>query len=206
MDYGKLIWLGLGLLLPLLTYLSLSQRQREVVAKRLLPHTRRRSSTLTPPRSLSPFQKDKASATDKANEYAGVFPPSQRLALKDLSTTLNAKQRQLLGNLAFDQTTFEDNLLGWEDDYRLCDESKYIASGFSIKEIKALGDFPDYAALSDVPNPQPYHNFDIDKAVPRPYRPFRWAYHQTMCEYSSTVAGISSDSHSPDQARNRLVD
>ena len=32
--------------------------------------------------------------------------------------------------------------------------------------------------------PQPYHGFDIDKARSRPYRPFRWAYHQTMCMLS----------------------
>ncbi|TKX27327.1 hypothetical protein C1H76_0164 [Elsinoe australis] len=49
-----------------------------------------------------------------------------------------------------------------------------------MSEIKALGDFPDYAKLSGVPLPTPYATFDIDTAKPRPYRPLRWAYHQTM--------------------------
>lgn len=48
-------------------------------------------------------------------------------------------------------------------------------------EIAAYGRFPDYAALSGVPLPTAYPKFDIIKALPRPYRPFRWAYHQTMC-------------------------
>lgn len=51
----------------------------------------------------------------------------------------------------------------------------------SKEEIDSYGDFPDYAALSGVPLPRPYPEFDIAKALPRPYRPFRWVYHQTMC-------------------------
>ncbi|EIW85389.1 hypothetical protein CONPUDRAFT_150201 [Coniophora puteana RWD-64-598 SS2] len=39
---------------------------------------------------------------------------------------------------------------------------------------------PDYAKLSGVPLPKPLPNFDYTKAKPRPYRPFRWEYHQTM--------------------------
>ncbi|KAF8242653.1 hypothetical protein K440DRAFT_106500 [Wilcoxina mikolae CBS 423.85] len=50
----------------------------------------------------------------------------------------------------------------------------------SKQEIAIYGDFPDYATLSGVPLPKPYTEFDIVKALPRPYRPFRWAYHQTM--------------------------
>lgn len=56
----------------------------------------------------------------------------------------------------------------------------YTPTEFSTEEIKALGEFPDYATLSGVPLPRPYHEFDIKKALPRPYRPFRWNYHQTM--------------------------
>lgn len=40
---------------------------------------------------------------------------------------------------------------------------------------------PDYPKLTGVPNPQPLPDFDITTAKPRPYRPFRWDYHQTMC-------------------------
>ncbi|KAK6533687.1 hypothetical protein TWF694_002619 [Orbilia ellipsospora] len=47
-------------------------------------------------------------------------------------------------------------------------------------EIATLGRFPDYSTLSGVPPPKPYPNFNIATAKPRPYRPFRWAYHQTM--------------------------
>ena len=50
-------------------------------------------------------------------------------------------------------------------------------------EIANYGHFPDYSALSGVPLPVPYEKFDIERALPRPYRPFRWAYHQTMCTY-----------------------
>lgn len=50
-----------------------------------------------------------------------------------------------------------------------------------MEEIKALGDFPDYSKISGVLLPKAYKEFDIEKARPRPYRPFRWAYHQTMC-------------------------
>ncbi|KAG6906124.1 hypothetical protein DXG01_015798 [Tephrocybe rancida] len=39
---------------------------------------------------------------------------------------------------------------------------------------------PDYATLSGVPAPKPLKGFDIDSAKARPYRPFRWEYHQNM--------------------------
>ncbi|KII88722.1 hypothetical protein PLICRDRAFT_41940 [Plicaturopsis crispa FD-325 SS-3] len=39
---------------------------------------------------------------------------------------------------------------------------------------------PDYFKLCNMPLPTPLPDFDIDKARPRPYRPFRWEYHQTM--------------------------
>lgn len=41
---------------------------------------------------------------------------------------------------------------------------------------------PDYAKLTGVPVPKPLPKFDIDidTAKPRPYRPFRWEYHQNM--------------------------
>ncbi|KAI0035214.1 hypothetical protein K488DRAFT_76776 [Vararia minispora EC-137] len=39
---------------------------------------------------------------------------------------------------------------------------------------------PDFPALTGVPLPNPLPDFDITKARPRPYRPFRWVYHQHM--------------------------
>lgn len=166
--------------LCVISYLSLSQRQREVVVQRLRLRRRRPSSAQTPPRSLSPEKKARSSDAAKANEYANVFPPSPRDALLRIVKYMPAKQRQELGDLSFDQQHFERSLLSFEEDYRKAEQSRYVCSGFSVREIKALGDFPDYSALSGVPLPQAYNEFDIDKALPRPYRPFRWAYHQTM--------------------------
>ncbi|OTB00925.1 hypothetical protein M426DRAFT_323914 [Hypoxylon sp. CI-4A] len=93
---------------------------------------------------------------------------------------MSPAQRQALGDLSFDADKCAQSLLGLEEDYQTADDSKYSYTGFSVQEIKALGDFPDYSTISDVPMPQPYPEFDIDRAKPRPYRPFRWAYHQTM--------------------------
>lgn len=45
---------------------------------------------------------------------------------------------------------------------------------------KAEGE-TDYFKLTGVPPPKPLPDFNIDNALPRPYRPFRWKYHQTMC-------------------------
>jgi hypothetical protein len=75
----------------------------------------------------------------------------------------------------------QENMLPMTADYRSSPGNLYTPTGFSVDDIKSLGDFPDYAALSGVPLPSPYPEHDIDKAKPRPYRPFRWAYHQTMC-------------------------
>ena len=115
-------------------------------------------------------------------DLAAAFPPSQRERLREMKARMPAARQETLGDLVFDQATFERSLLGFEEDYSIASDDKYVYSGFSVREIKALGDFPDYAAISEVPLPRPYEGFDIDRALPRPYRPFRWAYHQTMCE------------------------
>lgn len=79
-------------------------------------------------------------------------------------------------------------MVPYEAHYLEVDGSKYTPTGFSAAEIRALGDFPNYAELSGVPLPEPYHQFDLAKARPRPYRPFRWAYHQTMCAFGLALA------------------
>ena len=57
----------------------------------------------------------------------------------------------------------------------------YTPTGFSTLDVRALGRFPDYAALSGVRLPHPVDAaWDISRAVFRPYRPFRWRYHQHM--------------------------
>lgn len=174
-----LIYASVAICFCTVSYFSLSPRQRDVVVDRLRLRRRRPSSAQTPPRSLSPEKKVPLSPAEGA-EYASVFPPSQRDVLHDLKESMSQEQRNALGDLAFDTIDFEQSVLGWEEEYGTADDSKYVASGFSVGEIKALGDFPDYATLSGVPLPQPCQNFDINKAIPRPYRPFRWNYHQTM--------------------------
>lgn len=173
--YGAIV-----LCLCTISYLSLSQRQRDVVVGRLRLRRRRPSSAETPPRSLSPEKRVPSNSVPKSNEYVTAFPPSQRDVLRELAQSMPSGQRKQLGDLKFDQSMFEESLLGFEEDFRTADPSKYCYSGFSVKEIKALGDFPSYAALSGVPLPDVYIEFDIDTAQARPYRPFRWAYHQTM--------------------------
>ncbi|KAL2680456.1 hypothetical protein Neosp_008057 [[Neocosmospora] mangrovei] len=101
------------------------------------------------------------------SDYTNVFPPSQRAAVFPNGTA---------ADLTFDNK----RILEIDKDYRLADPSSYIFSGFSVREVLSLGDFPDYAKLSGVPLPSPLPNFNVDKAVPRPYRPLRWVYHQTM--------------------------
>jgi hypothetical protein len=49
-----------------------------------------------------------------------------------------------------------------------------------LNNFRAMGR-TNYFELSGVPPPKPLPNFKIDEAMPRPYRPFRWKYHQTMC-------------------------
>ena len=49
-------------------------------------------------------------------------------------------------------------------------------------QVSGKNKLPDYSKLTGFPAPKPIHHFDIDTAKPRPYRPIRWEYHQTMCE------------------------
>jgi Protein of unknown function (DUF3445) len=178
MKESTILWAGLAVCLSLITYLSLSQRQKDVLVRRLRLRRRRSSSADTPPRSLSPDKNEPKNSPLKSSEYVTAFPPTQRGVLDTMALT--GSQREALGDLSFDEKAFAENIMGWEDDFRTCDPSKYVASGFSVQEIRALGDFPDYAELSGVPLPEPYKDFELDKAIPRPYRPFRWPYHQTM--------------------------
>lgn len=93
--------------------------------------------------------------------------------------TPQATSGNLVG-LEAEKSITSDMMMPYEANYLEVDDSKHTPTGFSVAEIKALGDFPDYAELSGVPLPRPYPDFNIDKALPRPYRPLRWNYHQTM--------------------------
>jgi hypothetical protein len=136
---------------------------------------RKHSTARTPPRSFSPENKPTTSPASASN-YNSALPPQRRHALADLSYEA-APWRNVSEN------EVRQNLLPMSANYKTSPSDKYTPTGFSVGEIKGLGDFPDYATLSGVPLPSPYPEFDISKALPRPYRPFRWAYHQTMCMY-----------------------
>jgi hypothetical protein len=135
----------------------------------------------TPPRSLSPSlsadDKPKTATTQSANP-ATILPPQLRHALLILSLPGDNEYKYK----EIPKTEVLRRPFPMTQDYRKCQEERYTPTGFSVAEVKALGDFPDYAALSGVPLPRAYgEEFDVDKALARPYRPFRWAYHQTMC-------------------------
>lgn len=159
---------------------KLSQKRRQVLLDRISFHRRRTSGSNTPPRSLSP---KKGSTEDVSTpDYSKTLPPSRRSALKTLQGLPAPLSTKLQDLLEEERSLEEAKPLPLTASYLKTGTTMLTPCGFSTDEIKALGDFPDYATLSGVPLPQPYHDFDIKKAKPRPYRPFRWNYHQTMCK------------------------
>lgn len=141
-----------------------SKGYRNAVWYSLRTPRRRTSNASTPPPSFPP-----------SADFVNSFPPSRRSALLELITkdnlirpepSLEALEREALS--ATNSYSFEKDI------------TRYTPTGFSTTEIKALGDFPAYDILSGVPLPQPYKNFNAGSALPRPYRPLRWVYHQTM--------------------------
>ena len=181
LDEWNLLYVGIALCVTLITYLSLSQRQKDIVFRRLALRGRRSSNADTPPRSLSP-EKQPSNSQPKSSEYVNTFPPLTRETIPEAAVDLPEDRRKILETSTFDERNWTKSVLGWEDDFRKADPDKYVYTGYSIKEIRALGDFPNYSVLSEIPLPEAYPEHDINKALPRPYRPFRWAYHQTMCE------------------------
>ncbi|KAK9859286.1 hypothetical protein MYU51_016479 [Penicillium brevicompactum] len=163
---GSIVIAGTGILITLAQIFSIP------ILPVLTPRGRKLSTARTPPRSFSPDKKPATSSASSSN-HASILPPQRRQALKDLGCAA-APWR----DVSEDQV--RRNLLPMSADYRTSLSDKYTPMGFSAKEIEGLAEFPDYATLSGVPLPSPYPEFDIAKALPRPYRPFRWAYHQTM--------------------------
>ncbi|KAF2100774.1 hypothetical protein NA57DRAFT_36924 [Rhizodiscina lignyota] len=159
-------------------YLAFSKHAREAVLRRLPLRRRRDSGARTPPRSLTPDVKEKDAIP--APDYRNVFPPSRRCAFRECHHDVAAKLNKSPEELAESPADSRDRCVIIDQPFHEADPSRYTCTEFSVEEIRALGDFPDYAALSGVPLPKPYEDFDITKAKPRPYRPFRWAYHQTM--------------------------
>lgn len=148
-------------------YIALNKLQSKSIFSRI--SHRRPSTAKASPQSISSEMKPNRSP--ESPNYANVLPPQRREALiKILGEVQDGKEEEVLRHI-----------LPMDTNYETCQEQKYTPTGFSVQEVRELGDFPDYAELSGVSLPQPYHEFDIDKSLARLYRPFRWVYHQTMC-------------------------
>lgn len=112
--------------------------------------------------------------------YVLQFPPSRRHVLGGLSAL---EKSVLEPDIA--PKTLRAKALPTTRTPDMTKDNQFTPTGFSTQEIRALGRFPDYAMLSGVRHPKPCdEHFDISKAMFRPYRPFRWSYHQTMCKFS----------------------
>jgi hypothetical protein len=163
--------------------LLFNQRQRAVVLDRLHFRSRRSSGANTPPRSLSPDKKMYVSPST-GPDYSGALPPSLRSTLPELAQNYTGDEKKILA-AADPSINIINDLLPIDQSYLVETKTpKYTPMGFSTEELKALGDFPAYDVLTGVPLPQEYKSFDPKTALPRPYRPLRWAYHQTMCKSS----------------------
>ncbi|KAF1808806.1 hypothetical protein P152DRAFT_209949 [Eremomyces bilateralis CBS 781.70] len=167
-----LFFLGSGFIL------ATNKTSRAVVLDRVRFRRRRSSQSKTPPRSLSPSTKEGRSLG--LSEYADTFPPSRRCAVSDLGPDCPLLKDRTLVEFISTCPGSRTSLAPMDLPFSQWSPNHYTCMEFSKEEIEALGGFPDYAALSGVPLPQPYHEFDIDTAMSRPYRPFRWSYHQTM--------------------------
>lgn len=160
--------------------LSVFQTERRgIILQRFRFRPRRDSGSRTPPRSLSP-EKRKTKSTS-SRDYSIVFPPSRRSTLAETDSSASVEA------VTAPRLDWTKRVLPITASYLEASDDAYTPCEFSIAEIKDLGDFPDYAALSGVPLPRPYPDFDIKKALPRPYRPLRWAYHQTMCKKRNMI-------------------
>ncbi|KAE8151691.1 hypothetical protein BDV25DRAFT_171261 [Aspergillus avenaceus] len=104
-------------------------------------------------------------------DYSCQFPPSRH----DTLASLQGSKSPIPSS-----STLQRHALPTTRTPDFSNNNQYTPTGFSIHEIKTLGPFPDYAVLSGVPHPRPCPQFNIQTACFRPFRPFRWTYHQTM--------------------------
>ena len=185
---GSLLAAALGIIFSTISLLIFNKGRRKATLENFfwwLPSApdRRNEKHTTP---------SMASAQDKEviEGHKNAFPPSPRSNLPKAAASLPKAQQRTLRGYPVQYKIVRKNLMPFTADYRECGLSTYTPMGISIEEIRALGDFPDYAALSGVPLPKPYTDFEIDKAIARPYRPFRWAYHQNMCMSTMGFPGL----------------
>ena len=195
----SLILVSIGILLSGISYLVQTKKQKKAIHEQLsswlpkISRGRRTSTSKTPPRSLTPEKKVPNNAPPP-NGYKDIFPPSSRGNLpvwtRSWTSIFGTFKRSENGDT--NQELLKKNIIPWEADYRICSSSTYTPMEITIGEVKALGDFPNYSKLSGVPLPEAYKEFEIERAIARPYRPFRWAYHQTMCMSSLFIPSSSS--------------
>ncbi|KAG8525695.1 uncharacterized protein KY384_000455 [Bacidia gigantensis] len=179
---NQLIFLAAGLLLSTISLLYLrSNNQRKANMNNWFSNPfgslrgRPSEDSKTPPRSTTPDKK-----TPTAPLVKDTLPPFVRDRLSKAAATSPGANVQKLGGDPMSEAEVEKQLIPFEANYWECSPSTSTPTGLTMEEVQALGDFPDYSTLSGVPLPNPYTNFDITKAIPRPYRPFRWPYFQTM--------------------------
>lgn len=166
------------------------------------------ANSLVESKELSSEEKKTGSPLPKIG-YRDIFPPSGREALLKVAEKLPPARRQRIRAGQIGQAEFRKDVMSMHADYRECGPSSFTPTGISVEEIDALQDFPDYAELSGVPLPKPYEEFKIETALPRPYRPFRWVYHQTMCtsllSQNFLCQKLLTETNSVNQARAGLV-
>ena len=136
-----------------------------------------------------PAKRRESTATD----YNNQFPPNRREAIISETDPKGAECRKLLKSPGPSDSVFRSNQLPSTTTKDLEKPGQYTPTGFSTADIKALGSFPDYSVLSGVPPPKPCPDFNIETAAFRPFRPFRWSYHQTMCEYRASMFDKGKD-------------
>ncbi|KAF4952819.1 hypothetical protein FSARC_12561 [Fusarium sarcochroum] len=117
---------------------------------------------------------------ESVNSFLSTFPPSLR---DEIIASNDPSAIEIQKVLARSKPTTSELVKSQLPSTRTQDLSvigQYTPTGFSSQEIEALGTFPDYSVLSGVPHPKSVPQFDIKTAEFRPFRPFRWTYHQTM--------------------------
>lgn len=187
--------IGIAFFCLSIAFVAKNSPNRDAVLELLHLRQRRTSGATTRPRHLSPSKKsssEKAGLVEKpiypsisaTPDHVSTFPPSRRWVLPLLAElAVSPEKQQALSGPEPQQNIIQAEQLPGTESFRSVTKTeapKYLPSGFSTAEIQALGDFPAYDILSGVRLPKAYEEFDPSKALPRPYRPFRWVYHQTM--------------------------
>ena len=171
MAVASLAFIGLVFALSSLIYFAI---------ERFRTSRRKTNGALTPPASTS------TAKAQPGNDE--LFPPDRRHAL----ATLPSNAMRGPGKTVMELSRVLPDYSRLTPDKAVCNTNDWLdhttATGFTVDEIKRLGDFPDYALLSGIPSPNEYKEFDIKTALPRPYRPYRWPYFQTMCTFAKFSA------------------